>query len=37
MTADDGNTEANAPILQAAHESGELDLLGHEEDEDVIF
>ncbi|CAO3683464.1 unnamed protein product [Umbelopsis vinacea] len=29
--------DTSTPVLQAAHESGQLDLLGDEEDEDIIF
>jgi V-type H+-transporting ATPase subunit D len=29
--------DADVPILQAAHESGQIDMLGDEEDEDIIF
>lgn len=35
--AESEHAEISTPVLQAAHESGELDLLGDEEDEDVIF
>ncbi|CAO3676726.1 unnamed protein product [Umbelopsis ramanniana] len=35
--AESEQAEISTPVLQAAHESGELDLLGDEEDEDVIF
>lgn len=37
LNAQHDNDESNRPILQAAHESGQLDVLGDIEDEDVIF